>query len=242
MKISTSFLSYSIFALKIAANETPYQASETSTIPDIQIQHHTTTQQEFRTGELPSSLRCFKPIPHTTPCQVEELNVELEQVVHALKSYVWECFDWKGFRKSSRELEKTLMRINKSVENISCTTKVLMQLAFANHMFGAMKKSTEWLTVHNSIRGTDTILVNKVIQLNIRCLFFLDSSGVPDPSTIGYVTSVLRFSRVLKAWETSFNKVPSRSPSLVRVFKSQFSNAESILAYLKSYIPDHRKF
>ncbi|GEQ68231.1 hypothetical protein JCM33374_g1898 [Metschnikowia sp. JCM 33374] len=243
MKVSLFLLTTVIFSLvgahSPARARIPEEAQNSSS--EMITGNYQPKETSQNTGEIASLATNESLIVDDPMIQVKhrKITLSLERFIRSLKSFLHETgFSVENFESAAEKLEAQLSGISQTVLWQSIVEpSISSRLEFAENMFASMVDSIELLKHYDFFGGADFVLVNSVIELNVRLFEFFDSFGVADPSVEDYANRVTRFGRILNSWGDDFEALSNVSIGVRYMFKEQFSMAEAVIQDLVGKIP-----
>ncbi|KAM9937592.1 hypothetical protein OXX80_002896 [Metschnikowia pulcherrima] len=175
----------------------------------------------------------------------QDIEVRIEFFIDHLKSFITETnFDSASFALNSIEYDRQLKSIQISSRNIvPCLNELNTKINFAERMLKLMTEVTQTVSLTSHSSG-QYLLLEKVLDLQVRLLSLRDSQGSPDPKIINFAETVLAYRRQLSSLERDLARILSQSPLKPKVklpgLQAHFNEASRTLRILESYVNETR--
>ncbi|KAM9912773.1 hypothetical protein OXX69_002226 [Metschnikowia pulcherrima] len=175
----------------------------------------------------------------------QDIEVRIEFFIDHLKSFITETnFDSASFALNSIEYDRQLKSIQISSRNIvPCLNELNAKINFAERMLKLMTEVTQTVSLTSHSSG-QYLLLEKVLDLQVRLLSLRDSQGSPDPKIINFAETVLTYRRQLSSLERDLARILSQSPLKPKVklpgLQAHFNEASKTLRILESYVNETR--
>ncbi|KAM9903698.1 hypothetical protein OXX79_003165 [Metschnikowia pulcherrima] len=176
----------------------------------------------------------------------QDIEVRIEFFIDHLKSFIGETnFDSTSFALNSREYDRQLKSIQTSSRNIvPCLNELNAKINFAERMLKLMTEVTQAVSLISHSSG-QYLLLEKVLDLQVRLLSLHDSQGSPDPKKINFAETVLAYKKQLSSLERDLARILSQSPLKPKVklpgLQAHFNEASRTLRILESYVNETRQ-
>ncbi|KAM9932192.1 hypothetical protein OXX80_008170 [Metschnikowia pulcherrima] len=155
-----------------------------------------------------------------------------------LKAYISETtFNVPAFQAGMEKLQERLTGIESLMSNIAFSESLSSQLRFVKRMFRVMVYTADLLTDYSAKNVPGVRLLYKMAELNVRAYALHNSKGTLDLQMFQAADNVEVLIDSMLCWRDRFYSLAGVPFEVHSDFRIHFNSAESILLYLKSFIP-----
>ncbi|KAM9906879.1 hypothetical protein OXX79_001295 [Metschnikowia pulcherrima] len=155
-----------------------------------------------------------------------------------LKAYISDTtFNVPAFQAGMEKSQERLTGIESLLSNIAFSESLSSQLRFVKRMFRVMVYTADLLTEYSAKNVPGVRLLYKMAELNVRAYALHNSKGTLDLQMFQAADNVEVLIDSMLCWRDRFYSLAGVPFEVHSDFRIHFNSAESILLYLKSFIP-----
>ncbi|GEQ68566.1 hypothetical protein JCM33374_g2234 [Metschnikowia sp. JCM 33374] len=159
----------------------------------------------------------------------KEAQVSLGLCFAHLRSFFSnEHFDDLQFASSKKSIRTCLQLTSDAISRLSMSqakVHLVSQLTFARHMFRVMVAAAEKMIPDHVSMTADLVLVNWVVDLNVRILSLYNMNGLLDQSNPANVRKIFAFWKTVAIWEADFKELKDVPANVRRLFEDEKSSS-----------------